>query len=38
MNALNQKRWKDRVIMKGEEYKFPVREFDIFKMKKEELI
>lgn len=37
INALEQKKWSDREIKKGLEYKFPQKEFDIFKIKNNEL-
>ena len=37
-NALNQKKWKDRVIKKDEKYDFPRNKYDLFRIKKEEFI
>jgi predicted ribosome quality control (RQC) complex YloA/Tae2 family protein len=36
INALSQQKWADRVVMKGEKYNYPRKEFDLFKIKKAE--
>ena len=38
LNALFQQKWKDRIIKKDEEYRFPKKGFDLFKIGKEEFI
>jgi predicted ribosome quality control (RQC) complex YloA/Tae2 family protein len=37
LNALEQKKWKDREIKKGLKYVFPKNKYDLFKIKKDEL-
>ena len=36
INALEQKIWADRLIKKGEEYSYPKKEYDLFRINKQE--